>query len=133
MSNRRRPRNPVPSAGTPAGVLDEDFFSACSSMVPRLGAKTLELRFSDDGADADSPTVWMAIAGFGGRRFEVGAASHPEKALFRLLEQLVDGGQCRHCARPTGITRDFTEQPAEQVVCWYQYDPELKVFRRGCA
>lgn len=132
MSNRRRPRNPgknIADAASAAGVdLDEDRLLAGYELVPRLGGESLELRFSDEG----DPTVWMAIAGFGGRRFEVGAAANPEKALYRLLEQLVDGGQCRHCAKPTGITQDFDQQPAEQLICWYQYDPELKTYRRGC-
>lgn len=124
MSNRREPASPAPA-------FNEDLFLACVDMVPRLGATSFELRYSEP-EHAGSPTVWIAIAEFGRRRHEVAAALDPATAAFRLLEVLVDGGQCTHCKRPTGITEDFTPQLAERFVCWYQYDPELKRFRRGC-
>jgi hypothetical protein len=51
----------------------------------------------------------------------------------RLLDQTIDGGTCTHCGRPTGVTdRWESSMPLADVVCWQVYDPELRVFRRGC-
>lgn len=105
---------------------------ASISMIGRLGAADWQLRYQDD----EQPVVWMALASFerdGGVVHEVAAALNPERAAFRLLELLVDGGQCQHCQRPTGVTDDFAgEMLADELVCWYRFDPELKTFRRGC-
>ncbi len=121
----------------------KDFLTACVDMVGRMGAEGWQLRFHDD----ESPTVWIALATFTGRldnihmpdgghpthtKHEVAAALSPQQAAFRLLEQLVDGGHCTHCHKTTGITSDFDDVPLHEHVCWYQYDPELKTFRRGC-
>lgn len=123
----------------------EDLLKACAAFVPRLGAQSFEIRFSepddpeprkacaDPGPNrAGSPTVWIAIAFFAGAPPQVAAALSPGRAAFRLLEDLVDGGQCAHCKRPTGITDGISAMPAARAVCWYQFDPELVVFRRGC-
>jgi hypothetical protein len=131
------------TASTPT---HEDLLDACIKLVPRLGTRNFELRYSEpeldkttaalagDGTPAhESPTVWIAIAIFPGAPPQVGAALTPAGAAYRLLEQLIDGGQCTHCKRPTGITDDFAAaMPAAGQVCWYRYDPELKVFRRSC-
>lgn len=112
--------------------------TASMELFPRLGAREVEVRFSEPDEGTSGPVVWMAIATFSGGPFgnalppQVAAALAPEKAAFRLLEQLVDGGQCRHCNRPTGISDKFMQMPAAEAVCWYQFDPELTRFRRGC-
>lgn len=127
MSNRRKPRA--------AGLASDALLQACADMLPRLGALSFETRFSEPEHDG-SPVVWIAVAAFargGNTIHEVGAALTPERAAFRLLETLVDGGRCTHCDRPTGITDDFNVMPASQQVCWYQFDPELTRFRRSCA
>ena len=54
-------------------------------------------------------------------------------AVFRLCDQVIDGGTCTHCNRPTGFTPDLDPMPLDDIVCWYQWDPELSEFRRGCA
>lgn len=55
------------------------------------------------------------------------------KAVLRLLEQVVDGGRCTHCRRPTGVSEDWTATlPLEETFCWYVFDPELETFRRSC-
>lgn len=126
MGNRPKAKN---GGRMPAGpAIDEAFLVACTQMAGRTGATALQLRYSDD----ERPVVWMAVVEHGGH-YAVGAGLHPEKALMEVLEELVDGGTCQHCQRPTAITRDFDEQLLEAVFCWYQYDPELKTFRRGCA
>lgn len=122
----------------------KDRMMACIDLVGRTGAQDFQLRFSDD----EKPVVWIAVAGFkrsGAARsgnpakraerlgYQVGAGITPDIAAFRLLEQLVDGGRCTHCQRPTGVDDDWAgEQPLDELVCWYVYDPELKKFRRGC-
>ena len=105
----------------------QDMLTAAVDMVGRTGAAQFQLRYSDD----EPPTVWMAIAQWG-EAWEVGAAIDPAQAAVRLLETVVDGGWCTHCERPSGITADFGPMPLPGAVCWYQYDPELKTFRRGC-
>lgn len=107
---------------------DNDMVLACADLVRRTGASAFQIRYSDD----EQPVVWMAVAEYPGQKREVAAGFTPVKAMFRLLEALVDGGQCKHCSRPTGVSEDFTTMPAGDLVCWYQYDPELKTFRRGC-
>lgn len=110
-------------------------------LVQRTGAKTFQLRYSDD----EEPVVWIAVAGYatrGGHGRPVasgkvnahacGAALDPVAAVMRLLDELVDGAQCTHCGRICGVDEDWGEMPLDEYVCWYQFDPELKTFRRGC-
>lgn len=91
----------------------------------------LQVRWSDD----EVPTVWMATAKYqrGDEvRWEATGAMGPTQAVLRLCEILIDGGHCTHCSRPTGFTEHFDGMPLDQLVCWYQWDPELSTFRRGC-
>ena len=109
----------------------EERFLAGVEMVQRTGSKQFQLRWSDD----EEPVVWMAVSihDDDGRRWEVAAGQTPFVAVGRLLEQLVDGGVCTHCGRPAGLDPDSIEtMPLNELVCWYQYDLELKKFRRGC-
>jgi hypothetical protein len=119
---------------------DEQRLAACVALIGATGAQEFQLRYSDD----EQPVVWIAVARHrirggrpvGGKRgrevWESAAAMDPLNAAFRLCETLVDGGQCQHCSKPTGVTLDFGAVPMRDTVCWYQYDPELEVFRRGC-
>jgi hypothetical protein len=98
-------------------------------LIGRTGARETQIRYSDD----EQPTVWFAVALYDGDRFETAAAPEPVRAVLRLCEQLVDGGTCTRCNRPAGFEPDsIDEMPLDRVVCWYQYDPELRRFRRGC-
>ena len=97
--------------------------------IRRTGSSTFSLRYSDD----EEPVVWMAIAGYADGVHEVDASLSPLRAVLRLCERLADGGRCTHCNRPAGLDPDSLEtMPLDELVCWYQYDPELKTFRRGC-
>lgn len=110
---------PVADAKLTAGV---DF-------IRRTGSKTFQLRYSDD----EQPVVWIAVAGYPDERHEVDASLDPIRAVLRLCERLADGGQCVHCGRPTGLDPDTIEtMPLNDLICWYQFDPELRTFRRGC-
>src|SRR5688500_16055639 len=105
-------------------------FGAVVDMVRRTGCREFQLRYSDD----TEPTVWMTIAryhrGKDGRpkangdlnAFDAGAGPDPFTAVCRLLDQLVDGGTCVHCGRPTGFSADPDHLPLGNLVCWYQYD-----------
>lgn len=101
-------------------------------MLRRVGASQVQLRFSDD----EEPVVWIAVVGLKQSRrriyHDAAAALDPTTAILRLCEKLIDGGQCAHCKRPTGFDPDADTMPLNELVCWYQWDPELAVFRRGC-
>lgn len=110
--------------------------TAATEMLGRLGADSMEVRYSEPDEGMDSVVVWIAIATF--KRYEgappqVAAGLHPVHALEVLLERLMDGGECTHCRRMTtfeGDPRAIT--PFGRLVCAYQYDPELKTYRRSC-
>lgn len=102
--------------------------TAAVDFIRRTGASSFQLRYTDD----EQPLVWIAVASFG-ERHEVDASIDPERAVLRLAERLTDGGRCKHCSRPSGLDPDSLDtMPMSDMVCWYQYDPELKRFRRGC-
>jgi hypothetical protein len=108
-------------------------------LARRVGARTFQLRYSDD----EEPVVWMAVAGFSQRNGRpvasgkvnahvVGAALEPVGAVLSLLDELIDGAECQHCHRPAGVAHDLDEMPLGDHVCWYQFDPELATYRRAC-
>lgn len=112
---------PSPSEFTPKGT-------AAVDLIRRTGAKDFQMRFQDDMA----PTVWIAVASYGETRHDAAAALNPELAVFRLCEQLIDGGQCKHCERPSSFSADVEIGLLGAVTCCYSWDPELQTFRRGC-
>lgn len=118
---------------------DDPVWQAGVDLLRRTGIREFQIRYSDDVL----PVVWIAVARWqfekgvpvadGGRtRWDAGSALTPVKAMLRLLDHALDGGLCKHCSRPSGVTTDIDEMPMEQFICWYQFDPELKTFRRGC-
>ena len=118
---------------------DDPRMIAGIDLCRRMGARDFQLRYSDD----EQPVVWFAVAGFStikGRpsstgkinAHRVGGALDPVSAVLKLLDDLVDGAQCTHCGRPTGVGHDLDEMPLAEHVCWYQFDPELKTYRRAC-
>lgn len=113
--------------GMPKAI--EERFLAGVEMVRRTGSNQFQLRWSDD----EEPVVWFAVALYPNDRWETAAGRDPFVAVSRLLEQIIDGGTCAHCKRPAGLDPDSLDtMPLNDLVCWYQYDPELKTFRRGC-
>lgn len=120
-------------------------FMAGLDLLRRTGIREFSIRYSDD----EQPTVWMVVGTwrFGERsdgnvgpvatggelRSDCGGGMTPLSALMRLLDQTIDGGTCMHCRKPTGVVDDFTQtMPLGNHICWYQFDPELVTFRRGC-
>lgn len=134
-ARRRRERAETkypPRARRSAEPALDPMFLAGVEMIRRSGAIEFQIRHQDD----EDPTVWIAIAHIKHPEadgWEAAAALHPTAAVLRLCAELVDGGKCVHCGRPTGFTEDFDGMPSEATICWYAYDPELRTFRRGCA
>jgi hypothetical protein len=108
--------------------LDEPRLLAGIDLLRRTGAAETQIRFHDD----EKPVVWIAVAVYS-QGAEAAGALDPVLAVLRLCEQVIDGGQCVHCKRPAGLDPDTLDRmPLDKLVCWYQYDPELQTFRRGC-
>lgn len=145
-SRRRRARaerkgDPVPPALSGADV--DPRLTAGIALLERTGAREVQIRWHD----MEQPVTWIAVGewhvgadGAPTRRgegvgvyFDAAAAMDPVRAVLRLCERMVDGGTCTHCHRPTGFEPDSIESmPYADTWCWWQYDPELKTFRRGC-
>lgn len=114
-------------------VPDDPRFVAMIDLIGRTGAKSMQVRFSDD----QQPIVWMVVGEFpspDGWHFEAGGGLSPLQAGMRLLETVLDGGgTCAHCSRPCGVWEWWEDTPPlRSMVCWYVYDPELEKFRRSC-
>jgi hypothetical protein len=112
-------------ARTPEG---EALLLAAVDLLGRTGASEFQIRYCEE----EQPVIWMAAAKWDGQ-WQAAAAMQPVLAVLRLCDEVIDGGTCQHCQRPTGITADLDAMPLDRLFCWYQYDPELKTFRRGCA
>jgi hypothetical protein len=109
---------------------DDPRFAAAVDLIGRAGADQFMMRYSDE--DGQPPLVWVSAARFD-NGWECAAAMNPLMSLFRLCDALIDGGMCVHCRRPTGFVPDIEPTVADALICWYQWDPELSTFRRGCA
>jgi hypothetical protein len=123
------------------GSSDDPRLGAAAKLIGRTGARSFQIRYSDD----EDPVVWMAVGewfmgpdgrpvGKGGKQaFEAAAAMNPLQAVLRLLDQVIDGGFCDHCKRPSGVTDHWeSKMPLSDTVCWYVFDPEMEVYRRSC-
>jgi len=119
--------------------LDGEKFTAAIDAVRRTGAKQVQIRVDEE----QDPHVWVVVSGHatrGGRPVSTGkvnawtpaAALDPLRAMLKLAADLYDGGQCAHCLRPAGFDEGFGQMPLADHVCWVQWDPEMKVFRRAC-
>lgn len=108
---------------------EKEKLQAAIDFIRRTGARQIQVRYSDD----EQPVIWFVVAVYSDGRTEVDAASDPLQAGLRLAERLADGGKCTHCNRPVGLEPNLlVSMPFDQLICWYQYDPEMKTFRRGC-
>jgi hypothetical protein len=122
MAHKRR-RSDIP----PDPIKDPRFIAAVD-LIGHTGSTNFQIRYCDEV----KPIVWIAAAQFG-KHWECAAAMNPLRAVFRLCDSLMDGGLCVHCNRPSGFEPSIDPMPMSKLICWYQWDPELKVFRRGCS
>ncbi|MCU1679223.1 MAG: hypothetical protein JWM93_3981 [Frankiales bacterium] len=130
-ARRRRDQQRVDRRETHRDIIDDPRFVAAVDLIGRTGAVDFQIRYCDE----DPPVVWIAVASYRNGEQQVqeaAAAMRPVEAVFRLCAQLIDGGTCAHCGRGTGFHEDVDTLPAHELVCWYQWDPELATFRRGC-
>jgi hypothetical protein len=145
---RRRREQAEHRRGTARPMMDDTNdprFKAALEMLQRTGAREFQMRYSDD----EQPVVWFAVGRWnwgkrrggsdgpvaaGGRAvWEVAAALSPLRAVFRLLDQTIDGGRCSHCGRSTGFSEDvMLPTPLDAAVCWFMWDPEGQTFMRSC-
>ena len=116
-------------------MTEKDKLLASIEFLRRIGAKQVQLRYSDD----EEPEIWIVVAKFNGKNrlhingVEMEASTTPLRAGVRLCERLVDGTKCHYCKKSVALEAEsLARMPFDQNICWYQYDPELKKFRRGC-
>ena len=113
---------------------DDDIIRACVDCIAHTGAASFSLHHSDPD---EGTVVWTAVAEYHHETrppvMACGAAAHPIQAVLRLVEEVLDGGQCQHCMRPSAFSTDLSSMPLDKFLCWYAYDPELKTIRRGCS
>jgi hypothetical protein len=109
---------------------DAPIVVAALNLIGQTGAKAVRVRYQDD----EPPTVWVALAEYGGERSLLGAGLSPLAAVLDLCETVIDGGECQYCKKPTGLVGpdDLFPDLLDDVICWYAWDPELSTFRRGC-
>ena len=126
--------------------MDDAKFIAGMDLVRRTGAQQFSIRW-DEPTD-DLPVAWCALARwrlnsegrpvppgvpFAGMAVKVGAGLDPVVAVLDLAAKAIDGGECVHCGKPTGLEERFDAPDLfGEIVCWYQWDPELSTFRRSC-
>lgn len=107
-------------------------FIAGMAVLRRTGINTFRIGHTDD--EDGAPIIWHC-SGTWGTSSECDAALDPIEALMRLCERVIDGGLCAHCRRRTIFLPDHIHlgEAIESVGgCVYAWDPELRVFRRGC-
>jgi hypothetical protein len=108
---------------------DDPRYVAAVDLIGRTGADQFKIQYCEEDAP---PIIWMASAHWGDR-WETAAALNPLRAIFRLLDEVIDGGLCVHCHRPTGFEESMEPMLLDNLICWYQWDPSNKKFERGCA
>jgi len=118
-------------------------FGAAVQLLERTGARQFRIGYSDP--DQGGPVVWWATATWGmdpstgkpmakgGRLMhEAAGAMNGLRAVLRLCETVIDGGECSHCHLPTIFVEDSDTELLDRMGCVYAWDPELATFRRGC-
>lgn len=131
---------PAFEATDPQLAVKDERFTAAIKFLERLGAREFQMRFDDE----QRPIVWVAISGYSiingkpatrGKinAHQTGCGMDPLTAMFNLMTNSLNfRGLCNHCGRNTMFDESFGEVPMADVYCWYQWDPELKLYRRGC-
>lgn len=113
-------------------TIDPRFTSAIST-IRRTGAKTIQVRYSDD----DEPVVWFLVAHYeqdGQKAYQTAAALDPVDAALELCEQLLDGGLCTDCGRPTAFDPSLDNSAVFKLdqICWFTWRHDSETFEKGC-
>lgn len=128
-----------------AGGPEDPRWPAALEVLRRTGAIGLQVRFDD----SEQPVVWVAVAEFnigpegrpipgdqpGRKHHEAAGATHPIRALFRLVDEVIDGGVCVNCGRVSGFDEDVDPKAKglmDEVVCWWLWDAESKRYVQAC-
>lgn len=110
-------------------------FIAGVEMLRRTGVREMRVAYSDE--EQGLPVVWWAAGKWTDHGNEAAAGLDPATAVLRLCERVIDGGECKHCHKPTMFEAELPlgtalDQLADTLMCVYAWDPELSTFRRGC-
>jgi hypothetical protein len=131
---------PALDALDPKMAVEDPRYIGAIELIRRVGAREIQLRYDEE----QHPIVWVCTAAFsiingkpsGRGKINAHQASgglDPLRAIFALCHICLDRqGVCLHCGRNTMFDENFSPQPLENFYCWYQWDPEMKTFRRGC-
>lgn len=106
---------------------NDDIVKAAVELIGRAGADEFRFRVCEE----DNPRICLAYARWG-ETWVAAGGMNPRTAVFRLAEEVIDGGTCVRCNRPAGFYGLIDEMPLSHAVCWYQYDPGARKFIRGC-
>lgn len=122
-------------------ILDDPRHLALIDLFRRFGAAEFSIGYADDVFP--DVTVWLTLARLHPTIVErsgydptvpvyrTGSGTTIGQALEALTERMTEGAVCRHCGRPAAVEHDHgTAWPP--LICAYQWDPELKTYRRSC-
>lgn len=90
----------------------------------------LDVRFRFENSEV--PAVWIAVCTYAGGRYVAEADLAYVGALLKVCERITYGSTCLHCGRPAAFDPNMLPVSTRGALCWMQWDPELKVFRRSC-
>lgn len=102
---------------------------AAVELLGHCGAAEFQLRYCEE----EQPVVWVAAARWHDH-WSCAGGMGPAEAIYRLCTDVIDGGTCTHCGRPTAFSEGYELLPAmlPAEVCWYRWDAQLALFRRSC-
>lgn len=85
---------------------------AAVDQLGRTGARAYEVGYEED----TDPVVWNATVTYQGTKLWRSAAD-PVRATELLLEDVIDGGLCTSCGRPTALILDGQPSLDTPAVC----------------
>lgn len=106
---------------------------AAMGVIGRTGATDIDIRYSDD----TEPVVWLVVAhyeGDGRKAYQTAAALDPLTAILELCENLIDGGYCVDCNRPTAFDPSLDNTGVFDIdkLCWITWRYNDADFKRAC-
>ncbi|WP_328660396.1 hypothetical protein [Nocardia salmonicida] len=113
---------------TPDIEMDQDAFDAAITLIPRTGARGLEIGYLHD----DVPTEkagWYAHAQYQGTRITAENHPGPVEAVEALARRLLTGGQCTHCKGTITLSKPPKPKPGK----WCRWTRHGDRWERGCA